>query len=247
MEGKLLALQNRHPSAYVAVRCDINAKIGSATNECIGKYHPEDENTNGTSFRFLLSSLRLAAVNTLLPEVAQWTWTGSRGHKSRIDYIFWKLDEISMLKAAAVNRNIVLAESERDDHFVVVCTKTIMKALPTTNGEQHLEPKGRVRLSKQKLPDPTLQMQFADWVWAFQQTDHSSINDHLQKFQDHLHQGSYIFQENADRPRKRWISASSWAQMSQRDKTRRLMRSAFEVIRVTSLGTCFLAWSACKQ
>ena len=119
LSARIGMLKSRFPDAPVAVLADFNARVGSVTSDNIGGYHAEEENSNGDHLRALLLEHGLAALNTLREEGAGFTWTGSLGHRSRIDYVAWPLDRLQNVQHVRVNRAIELTDAERDDHNVV--------------------------------------------------------------------------------------------------------------------------------
>eukprot|EP00972_Heterocapsa_arctica_P089774 13241069-Heterocapsa_arctica.AAC.1 len=64
---------------------DANARCGSVPCDAIGPCDPDDETENGEALRAVLTTHSMAAANTFV--AAGPTWTGSRGHQARIDYV----------------------------------------------------------------------------------------------------------------------------------------------------------------
>ena len=112
-------LRIKYRDAYVLILADFNAKIGSVSDCHIGKHGTEAENSNGEMLRVLLNEHGLAAVNTFVERGCSWTWTGSRGHHSRIDYILWSLELLPLVSDCWVDHSIELTDCERDDHCMV--------------------------------------------------------------------------------------------------------------------------------
>ncbi len=53
----------------------------------IGIHNPKVENGNGTQLRTFLNETGMVAVNTHVYEASGSTWMGSKGYKSRVDFI----------------------------------------------------------------------------------------------------------------------------------------------------------------
>ena len=67
------------------IRIDADGRVGSVCSAAVGGCEPDAENENGKFLRSCLTIRNLADVNTF--HQAGPTWTGSRGHGHRIDYI----------------------------------------------------------------------------------------------------------------------------------------------------------------
>ena len=97
---------------------DANGKIGSFTTKCVGPCEPEPENDNGYALRVTATNFDLSVLNTFT--CAGTTWTGSRGHKSRIDYLLSSSWAKEAVYETYEDYSLDLATSVRDDHNIVI-------------------------------------------------------------------------------------------------------------------------------
>ena len=105
------------PTAVCVGLADFNAHLGSVTSGAVGCAGAVKECTNGLRTRMWLEAHTLRAVNTFVG--AQPTWTGARGHRSRIDYVFIKQSDAHAVSRVGVVPGIDLSTSERADHDVL--------------------------------------------------------------------------------------------------------------------------------
>ena len=188
----------------------------------------------------------LAAVNTLFAESAGWTWTGSRGHKHRIDYVLWSRERLSMITNVWVSRDIELADSERDDHCLVVSTACIQCRDQRMSENANLQRLLVPRLCRSKLADPQLQQQFSNWVWTFRADHDENVDQHLEQLQKHIREGADMLRAPRAKPNKSWISDISWALMRRRSTTKKTMRNLFAAVKHATMQLYFLAWCVCR-
>ena len=82
---RTLHAAERNGAGTTILCIDANARVGSVQSEAIGPAQPEPETDNGQRLRLLLDAHGLHACNTYAK--AGSTWSGTRGHESRIDYV----------------------------------------------------------------------------------------------------------------------------------------------------------------
>ena len=236
-------LQSKYPNAFSLHLTDLNAKVGSVPSRNIGFMNAETENENGEHMRLMLAELNLVAVNTFFN--AGPTWTGASGYKHRIDYILvsaWVLNNVS---SCTVNGGIELVECERDDHNVVDASLELSsRALPHGTARQHFN-KPCSKLCPQKLQDPSLQQRFINHMWSFNISEEISIDEHLGALQDHLRAGKAAFCAERSRPRKQFITDTTWHLMTERSAAKKSMRSGLALVRYAKLSLVFLSWASC--
>ena len=239
-------LRSKFPDAFLAVLADFNARIGSVPSDGIGEHGAEQENLNGEHLRAFLIEHNLAALNTLHEEAAGFTWTGSRGHHSRIDYVLWPIEQLFCVQGVRVNRQIELTDSERDDHNVVDFSVVVVESHSSVGVKESgaaavVRP---TRLCKYKLVNPALQQQFVDWMWTYRPDPEATIDAHLKTFQDHLRAGASAFANERKQPRKSWLSQRSWDLMCFRDNAKKRVRAAWAAVRAADIRLVFLSWAA---
>ena len=79
----LRELMAKFPDGLILGFVDANGAVGSVSSPCLGPCEPSRENPNRELFRLTLEEFGLLALNTFF--MAGPTWSGSRGHKHRID------------------------------------------------------------------------------------------------------------------------------------------------------------------
>ena len=120
LEAATRQLQSRKRIGACVLLADMNARVGSITSPSIGACGKADENDNGARMRIFLQCQGMCAVNTMCAGGCGPTWTGSRGHKARLDYIGISIPVLPNVSACYVDRTVDLATAVRDDHAVVV-------------------------------------------------------------------------------------------------------------------------------
>ena len=237
----------KFPDAYVTVLADFNARVGSVTSDQIGAYGSEEENSNGEHLRAFLLEHNLGALNTLSEGASGYTWTGSRGHLHRIDYVLWPLNLLYLVQDVHVNREIELADFERDDHNLVDFRVTLDNRKQGTAVQLDSETNTRPsKLCKHKLADPGRQQQFVEWMWTFRPDTNTSIDKHLREAQEHIRSGARLFHKERKEPRKSWISQRTWNLMCRKDTLKKSLRASWAGARLASIRLCFLSWLAIR-
>ena len=237
-------LKSKYPNSIMIFLCDLNAKVGSVGSPNIGSVQPDIENDNGAFMRVMLAEIQLAAVNTYFE--AGPTWTGTRGAQHRIDFILVSISILPNIEGCKVNRNIELAESERDDHSVLEADVQLpARATHPISKSSGPRPES-CKLCPRKLQDPCLQKHFAEHVWSFHVSDETAVDEHLTMLQQHLRDGKRLFIADRRTPKKRWISEETWQRMSDRSEAKKHMRKCMAYVRASNLSIVFLAWAACR-
>ena len=178
-----------------------------------GGCSPQPENSNATRFRRFANESDIAAMNTCIQNASEWTWVGSRGHKSRIDYILGKAEHKDCFVDGRVDRQIVLAECERDDHFLLFLDVDLPRDTRSDGGADMHRPRRNSfrKLCAQKLRDPGLHEDFCTLMDAYMEPEGDNINEHVEALQEHLREGRKLFEKDRDRePKKHWLPDASW-------------------------------------
>ena len=125
--------RGRYPSAHVLLLVDANAKVGSVTCDHVGTAQPAVENLAGELFRHFLAGHDLFASSSFFE--SGHTWTGSRGHTSRIDYVVTSDRLHACVSDAHTCDNIDLSTSAREDHKAIAATIDLARVHDMQNGE----------------------------------------------------------------------------------------------------------------
>lgn len=128
---------NYTPVEHCIILGDFNARVGSLVSDSFGSCCPAKECKGGYSFRSWMEPRSIVAINTLYGGGP--TWTGSRGHKHRIDYVVVQQKCIPTCSDIGPCPHIDLATSVREDHYVVRATVSLKNALAVSNGPSTVE------------------------------------------------------------------------------------------------------------
>jgi hypothetical protein len=231
LDATLTGIRRLCEKAIVILSIDANAHTGSATCTAIGNFDPEDESDNGESLRGLLTTHGLVAANTHFP--AGPTWTGSRGHRSRIDYVCIPDHMLERVSSCRILSEIDLATAFRDDHeSVAVLLHDLLALVPAGGDCAGVAPATRnsrkIRPACWALQDPACICFFQRNIGDFARplTDDPSV--WLDAWVEHTRDAACkSFPVHQQRPKKSWISHRSWVAIraiaDQRRMIRRLM------------------------
>ena len=226
---------------------DANARCGSVASPFIGNVGVEVENTNGEWFRYGLEELSLHALNTYYD--AGTTWTGSRGHTSRIDYIGVDSHLFSCCTGCSVNKDIDLSTAERDDHNLV---DAIFHRIRGADDESRQSRPKTVqkrprKLCAAKLQCPFLIQRFQHHMSEFHDMNTSwSIDLHLDKFLEHTRYALEWFVDGSRRARKSWLSEPTWTLVQQANAVKKSLRKIVNFGRSLTAAQTFLAWASLR-
>ena len=80
-----LSLASKSKDSLFTLGTEANAHVGSVPSTALGSEETQEENENGAALRSTAKENGLLVLNTFFQ--AGTTWTGSGGHRSRIDYL----------------------------------------------------------------------------------------------------------------------------------------------------------------
>ena len=243
---------------------DMNAKLGSITSQSVGACGSEEENDNGSRTRLFLQCQGLCAVNTMCVSGCGPTWTGSRGHKARLDYIGLSMSMLPNVRACYVDKSIDLATAMREDHSAVALDLVLpMQADSDKTGQPHdVNEKQRnklrpPRIDADALADPWRRESFerqlayvSDAVESNAQSLEVKISpagiDERLRHWSHLvlALARKVFGAKTTVPKKRWVSAASWDIVQWIAPTRRKIHSCQAAARDFMLRTLWRVWKA---
>ena len=131
LETEFDKVRSHFPDASVAVMVDANGRVGSVTSEYLGSAAAKAENKNGERLRCFCEHAQVYATNTFCD--AEYTWTGSRGHTSRIDYLLLSRDLFQDHQDCRANREVDLSTATRDDHALLQVTSSLAETTVVVN------------------------------------------------------------------------------------------------------------------
>ena len=148
--------------------------------------------------------------------------------------------------AHTVNRDIELADSERDDHCLVevlffIPEDTKDNSLVTQSKRRRAKPK----LCDRKLKDPALRKQFGDWMSSFYTKEDDKIDSHLKSLTEHIAAGSELFISTIRKLRNSWVGEPTLAMTKRRCEAKKFVRSALAQLHFSEMRVFFLSWAAC--
>ena len=228
-------LESRFKASEFLLLVDANAKVGSVMSTSIGQCYPEAESECGQMFRHFLEAAGLVATSTYFP--IEFTWTGSRGHRSQIDYVVSSQALHDNIIECFADDGVDLAPSVRDDHRLVAVT--IDTAFL---GMREREPtcKPRFNFDKDGLLDNKKCDYFQQLMWNFDLPKEGDINDRVLALCNHIKTSEYLaFGRAPKRPRQNWMSHSTWNVVQLHAPLRRLSYSCYNGIKHAVLGLYF--------
>ena len=106
------------------VMLDANGRVGSVASPLIGPSQPEVENENGAQLRQFATDQMLLVANTWGPD-AGYTWTSSKGTRSRIDYVLVPLSLEHQLRYSRHSPDTILTLNTWEDRGCVEFSVTV--------------------------------------------------------------------------------------------------------------------------
>lgn len=229
---------NADPEAVFIGLADFNARLGSTTSAAVGGVGAAKECPNGLKLRMWLEANGLRAANTF--EGGQPTWTGSRGHRSRIDYVYVKQAHAHAVSQVSVEPDIDLSTSGRADHDVLSARVDLGMLGP---GARPSAPapcaRRRPKFCPCAMEDPARRAAFQRDIGAFKRSGRAEdVDEHLAELTGAIQSAAARhFPPQKHKPRKHWIKADTWEQVRM---TAPLRRQRFEVWRRTALSAKLL-------
>ena len=156
-------LRKKYPALEWSLMLDANARVGSVDGFGIGPAYATKENNNGFRFRCFLKTHTLYAINTF-HETCGHTWTSSRGHESRIDYMVATPNLVDGVVRCDVTDDIDLSFNDTDDHRAVI----VEFAVARDAHRPHNNSTSFFRINKLNLNVIWRQEGFQREVWSFQ-------------------------------------------------------------------------------
>ena len=270
LEQLLMSFYDASLFSFTMVGIDSNGKVGSQTCGSVGTEEPDTENANGFALRTVMDGAGLRLLNTFVK--AGPTWTGSRGHKSRIDYLAIPQWMRNCACKVSVDTSVDLATRLRDDHNLVVaklsdvfsCTGARRTDLHDTRGgapvRHAFQPaRKQIKFDSSSIKCPWYQERFREKVASilmFSGTD--GVQDHAMacKMLDAaaedlseqiLHAAIDTFPLQDSKPSKSWISGQIWICIQQcngvRSHLRRIRKHRMNCMR----SVFFMMWGAVSR
>ena len=239
-------------NTFVFIGVDANAHLGSITSTSVGPCQEQVENQNGLRLRMLAEEARLLVTNTFWN--AGPTWTGARGHKSRIDYFLVPLEAVNTISQCEVLDKIDLATGVREDHaaLAVLFDDLFSELLPRAvapKEERHLEPFIVKRFTKRSLNDPVAVDWFQTLLWRYRPclTEASVSPAQVEKLAADTIEllkwaAEMSFEPVAAQPRQKWISENTWAIITWGCAARKQLRSVGQRVRDSILLQFLRLW-----
>ncbi len=172
------------------------------------------------------------------------TWCSSRGTRSRIDYVFAKMSQMSRISDCKVLEDIDLTMNAIQDHSAVAASFLICPQ-PARSAAR---PPLRFNINKTNLQCPYLCQQFQEAMWTFNVEPHEHVDDHLARLNEHARRAALrIFGSTKDTPRKPWISAVTWQIIRQIAPLRRELPSIRRKYHASRIEFYFRSWVCALQ
>ena len=249
LDGTLSSILRKDPGATILMGIDANARTGSVRCDAIGPCEPSDENENGGLFRATLSTYSLAAINT--HHEAGFTWTGSRGHRARIDYMCAPVSFLPFVTTCRAVDEVDLATAVRDDHRPMLVKLEIPEAIAAPSAADAALVAGmaadrasrRIRPAKWSLNDPACVCRFQHLVGQFPEPVTRDPAEWLERWVDHVRASAEdAYSRHRQTPRKPWLSEESWIAIRSVADARRALRQEVRGQRDPLMWIALINW-----
>ena len=218
---------------------DMNAKIGSVSVEGIGPLAPDFEDVGGICFRELVQDFGLYVPSTMEEYHTGQTWTycGTRGHHTRLDYIAVSDECVPGIHMSKIDNEIDLMNGDRDHCVVSLSLKAKVGPHIETLFERRncydRRAAGKHLHSGQHNPD----FELPDVDWG------TGIHEHWANIRDHFqHLAKKHFPKQARQQRQLYLSEKSWSLVCQRKDIKACFRHSKSALKLLTLRQCFQAW-----
>ena len=236
------------PRAVITFLGDFNAQLGEVQCQYVGGAFAQRENTNGFRLRCFASEQGTRILNTFWPGAGP-TWTGSRGHRSRLDYILSTMLPGVISLGCEVNESIELCECERDDHQAVAAVMSYdLRELREYQACRHVPTASTrakpLRLDRAKLADPERRQQYEEWVSLFPPCVTPNVSEYFSNFAEHLRKGADpLFRDTAKPAKKGWLQTATLDLMVDRSRLKKGVRGAFRHLQTVIVAEVWTSWS----
>ena len=262
LEGSTRQLQRSKKVGVCTLLAHMNARVGSITSQSVGAYGSDNENDNGARMRMYLQCHGLCAANTMCANGCGPTWTGSLGHKARLDYIGLSVSSLPNVSACFVDATVDFATAVREDHAVLVLDQRPSAPPRNDDATEFIEPlsekktnRAPIRFNTSALADPSkceiFQHRLAEIfdaveLGSFIATSGGSpanIDDRLRTWNaEVITLARDFFGPAKSMPKKQWISQVSWAIIEWISPARRKINECQAAARTLMLHTMWGAW-----
>ena len=221
---------------------DANANVGTVASASIGLCSPEAESVCGEMFRHFLEAACLLASSTFFP--IEYTWTGSRGHRSKIDYIATSTNVHDRIVECYRDDDIDLSLGMREDHSVVV---TVFDAMALGDRGKNNPSKSTFIFDRDGVSDPWKCDYFKELMWRVELPKDGDISDRAQALQMHLKSAAVTaFGKPPKRPRQNWVRPNTWYVIQLNAPLRRLSHQCYSCIRGATKAIYFYVWCSLR-
>ena len=224
---------------------DMNGTLGSVLGEEVGPHRPEQETENGMMLRNMMQQFELYAANTF--EGGDYTWTGTRGHRRRIDYICISRWAQPFLQKTWVADEPVLAPATREDHRAV-CVQ--LNLLAAKDSRQSFK-KPEVRTKRQKpltidptsLADPAARCNFAWRIGQHCVDEKAGVDEEVQRWTEKVKEAAEAsFEMRKPRKGKQWLSEECFVVMDQVSDLRKGGKAKADTLRCAAAKYILCIW-----
>ena len=232
------ALARAH-DAYVVILADANARVGSVRALEIGPCEPEIENLAGELFRQFLASHAMYAANTLCD--AGHTWTGTRGHVSRIDYVMLSEGLYHVMSGSRVADEIDLSTAVRDDHRVITAKVDLTRVTGLPLMARQVT--ARFEIDNGRVNDPFAAEAFQYMISWFRPQPGATVDGQTRSMVAHTKASALaVFGLPKKRPRNCWITEETWRHVQVSAPLRKLRLTVARLIKAAHIRRGFYAW-----
>ena len=234
-------LDTRVSKCPVVILGDLNCKVGSVTTDEVGDLSPDFEDVGGECMRHLAHRFKLLVPSTMhqFHEGPGWTFVGTRGHKTRVDYIMISDECRDGIVESRVAQDVDLLNGERD-HMVLqlwVDIQISRATQATFKRSNWYDRQHACQHFRSKQHDECFKLPKVAWEVG--------VHEHWACLRDHLREYAVQkFPKTKRQQRQLYFTEEAWSLVCQRKDVRQCYQTTRAQKRLVILRQFFRAWNA---
>ncbi|CAL1161389.1 unnamed protein product [Cladocopium goreaui] len=222
---------------------DFNCKIGSINTDAIGSAGADLEDFAGSRLRRCCEQFDLAIPSTwdTLHQGEHWTFCGSRGSKSRLDYIAVSNEQMNAVVASYVHDGIDVLNGDRDHRVLVL-------ELGLVTSFQHDHMRIRKPLYNRKKARSNKLTGHSSMLHSFPLCSwRQDVNDHWSNLRDYVQdKAASEFPKGKRQQRQLYFSPAAWDMVCRRKDLRQQHRELQRCNNLEAMKLVFETWRQAK-
>ena len=217
---------------------DMNAKIGSVNSAAIGDLAFDDEDFAGELLHHLCIDLDLGVPSTMreIHQGQSWTYSGSRGQRTRIDFFAISQECMNAVRTTQVDSSIDVLNGNRD-HVTLSMHMQLSIQTKSPAGFKRVGLYDRHKARTEPTPNIHSCIPLIDW--------RTHVNEHWSQMRDGLQDAARRFYPKPRRQKRQlYFSEEVWDLVCHRKDIRNLHCATQKTLRTMMLSQCFRAWKS---